>query len=109
MTKEELEEIFEDLNISYNEGIQNIEKNDIYPRIVFFDYVWEPFLASGQNYNTKVTYQISFFSFKPRNPVLLKLKENLSLKNLNPTIYHEFIKETREFHSYFSLEVLENI
>lgn len=109
MTKKEFEEIFQKLNISYNEGIQNIDKNDVYPRVVFFDYVWEPLNASGKNYNTKVTYQVSFFSYKPRDVDLLNIKKELSSKNINPTIYHEYLKETREFHSYFSVEVLENI
>lgn len=109
MTKKEFEEIFKKLNISYNEGIQNIDKNNSSLRVVFFDYVWEPLNASGKNYNTKVTYQVSFFSYEPRNADLLKLKKELSSKNINPTIYHEYIKDKREFHSYFSVEVLENI
>ena len=41
MNKETLENIFKKLNITYNEGIQNMESNNTLPRLVFFDYVWD--------------------------------------------------------------------
>ena len=109
MNKETLENIFKKLNITYNEGIQNMESNDTLPRLVFFDYVWDPITASGENYNTVVTYQISFFSLMPRDPLLIDLKNKLSEFQINPIIYHEYLKEKREFHSYFSIEISENL
>lgn len=109
MSKEELEKIFIKLNIKADEGIQNMDNNDCYPRVVYFDYVWEDITASGNKYNTKVTYQISFRSDMPRHPKLIELKEKLLDYDLHPIIYHEYIKEKREWHSYFSLEILENV
>ena len=109
MTKKELVEIFQKLDISYAEGIQHIDDNNQSERIVFWDYVWESLIASGQEYNTLVTYQISFFALDSRNYKLIGLRKALEKLNLHPTIYHEYNKETREFHSYFSLEIMENI
>lgn len=109
MNKEEFETIFKELDISISEGIENIENNDIHPRVVYWDFLWTPVTSSGHTYDTKVTYQVSFFSLKPRDSKLIQLKKKLSLLKLNPVIQHEYIKEKREWHSYFSLEVLENI
>lgn len=109
MTKKSLVELFEKLEITCNEGIQNMKENNTHPRVVFFEYVWESITASGSKYNTNVTYQVSFFSMEPRNEKLISLVKELSSLNINPTVYHEYLKETREFHSYFSIEVLEDI
>ena len=78
-------------------------------RIHFWDYIWEDIVASGSNYNTNVTYQISVVANKPRHPKLLELKKKLNAKGLNPTIQHEYLTEQRRVHSFFSIEVLENI
>ena len=99
MKKNELVSLFEKLDIVFNEGIQFMEQNDSYPRIVFFEYLWEDILASGNNYTGLVNYQISFRS----------LKKLLNSSNIHPKISHEYIKDKREFHSYFSIEVLENV
>lgn len=109
MNKKELEDIFKKLRISASEGIENLDNNNTYPRVVYWDFLWNPLTASGEAYNTKVTYQISFFSLIPRDPLLLELKHKLSSIKLNPIIQREYIKEKREWHSFFSLEVLENI
>ena len=109
MSKEELVEFLSLLDIPFNEGIQNDKNTNSKERIVFWDYVWDSLSASGKEYNTLVTYQVSFFSLIPRNPKLVELKRLLNEKGINPTIYHEFDQERKEFHSYFSIEVLEKI
>lgn len=109
MTKDELENIFKNCNIVYNEGIQYMDYNEVYPQIVFFEYRWEDIIASGKKNNTVVNYQISFRSLQPRDPNLLKLKQLLNEKEIYPTISHEYIKDKREFHSYFAVEVLEDV
>lgn len=109
MTKEELIELFEKIGVPYNEGIQNLDYNSSTQRIVFFEYIWESITASSKKYNTNVTYQISFFSLQPRDKKLLELRKELNLKNINPKFYHEYIKEKQEFHTYFSIDVLEDI
>ena len=47
MDKEKFIEILESIDIPVNEGIQNDKDKNKYPRIVFWDYVWEPYTASG--------------------------------------------------------------
>lgn len=109
MEKSELEEIFKQCEIVYNEGIQFLDYNDIYPRIVFFEYRWEDIIASGKKNNTLVNYQVSFRSLMPRDPKLIKLKQLLNEKDIYPVISIEYIKEKREFHTYFAIEVLEDV
>ena len=109
LTKDELILILKKLQIPFNDSIQNLEENNSLPRLVFWEYCWEPYTASGKKYNTLVTYQLSFFSNISRDPILLKLRNEFAEKNIVPTIYIEYLNEKREFHSYFSIEVLENI
>lgn len=109
MNKEQLEELLKELHIPFNEGIQNDKDTNVYPRIVFWEYVWDPNVASDSEYNTKVTYQISFFAKEPRNQKLLELKRKLNAKKIFPYIEHEYIEKNQYFHSFFSLEVVENI
>lgn len=109
MEKEDLIKIFKELDIPTNEGIQNDTDTNKYPRIVFWEFLWVPIGASGEKYNTKVTYQVSFYSKKPRDEKLLKLKEKLNEKGINPIIEHEFAEKKRDIHSYFAIEVLENV
>lgn len=109
MTKSELVELLKGLNIPFNEGTPNdkvIENPEI---IYFWDYYWDDLVASGKEYNTNVTYQISFLAEIPRSPKLIELKHKLNVIGLHPSIQHEYDAETRRWHSYFALEVLENI
>ena len=109
MTKKELIDLLKELDIPINEGIQNDKDKYTFPRIVFWEYVWSPIVASDTEYNTTVTYQISFFSNKPRDEKLIKLKNLLNKKHLYPTIEHEYVKENKMFHSFFPVEVIEKI
>ena len=87
MEKDELIKTLESLGIAFNEGIQNDRNTNQYPRIVFWEYVWEPLSASGEVYDTKVTYQVSFFSDIPRHHKLLELlRRELSLQ-LNTNMF----------------------
>lgn len=109
MTKDDLVKLLKSLNVPVSEG--EPEDNDIEEetRICFWEYVWEPLTASSKEYNTKVTYQISVISNKPRNKAILVLKKELDKIGLHPVIQHEKDIESRRWHSYFALEVLENI
>lgn len=62
MKKEKLIEILESLGIAVNEGESTVLNSSRYPRIVFWDYIWEDKLASDETYSTVETYQISFFA-----------------------------------------------
>ena len=109
MNKDDLVNLLNELDIPVNEGIQNDRYTNIYPRIVFWYYVWDPIIASNKEYDTKVTYQISFFSKEPRNPKLLKLRKKLAKKEIFPYIEREYIKKDQYFHSFFAIDVLENL
>jgi len=109
MNKKELKELLNELEIPVNEGIQNDKDINVYPRIVFWEYVWDPIIASQKEYDTKVIYQISFFSKKPRDEKLLQLRKKLIDKKIFPYIEHEYIQDKKYFHSFFPIEVLEHI
>ena len=109
MNKEELIKILESLKIPINEGIQNDKDTNIYPRIVFWEYGWDPITGSGTEYDTNVIYQISFFSKMPRDPKLIALKKKLKEKKIIPYIEHEYIQDKKYFHSFFPIEIRENI
>ena len=98
MTKEELVELLKELNVPLSESTPKDDEMEEEIRIHFWDYIWEDITSSGYNYNTNVTYQISIIAEK-------KLNE----KGLFPTIQHEYLTEKRRVHSFFSLEVLENV
>lgn len=109
MTKSELIELLNSLEIPCDEGTPQDKDMEAEIRICFWDYIWEDITASGTDYNTKVTYQVSIIANKPRHPKLLELKKILNEKLLFPTIQHEHLIEKRRVHSFFSLEVLENV
>lgn len=109
MTKFDLQDLLDSLKIAVNEGIQNDINTNIYPRVVYWDYLWSTNTASGTNYSDIVTYQISFFSDIPRHPKLLELKKKLNEMKIFPEIEHEYIEKDRYWHSFFAIEVLENV
>ena len=109
MTKQKYADLLDTLGIKVNEGVQNDVDANTYPRLVYWEFVWDSMVASGEEYDTKVTYQTSFFSQMPRDPKLIELKNKLNELGLFPIISHEYIKEDRHFHSYFAIELLENV
>lgn len=109
MTKKELVELLENLNVPLSEATPDDSDMEEEIRICYWDYVWDPISASGFEYNTIVTYQISVIADKPRHPKLLELKNKLNDIGLLPRIQHEYITSDRRIHSYFSIDVEENI
>lgn len=109
MTKNELGELLDSLNIPIAEGIQNDKDTNAPVRICYWEYVWEPLMASDKEYNTNVTYQISVFADMPRHKKLLELKKALNNKGIYPIIQHEYVAKDKRFHSYFAIEVQENV
>lgn len=109
MNKEELVELLKELKVPLSEAAPKDDDIEEEIRIHFWDYIWEDISASGSNYNTNVTYQVSVIADKPRHPKLLELKKKLNESGLCPTIQHEYLAEKRRVHSFFSLEVLENV
>lgn len=107
MNKEELIQILEETGIPFNEALSSEENKNQFPRIVFWEYIWEDVSASDQSIETVVTYQISLYNRSPRHQSVLDLKNALNNANERPTFYHEFIEDKKEFHTYLSIEVLE--
>ncbi len=109
ITKEDLVKLLKSFNVPATEGVP--EDNDIEAetRICFWEYVWDDIVASCEVYKTKVTYQVSVISEYPRCKELLKLKKKLNELNQFPMIQHEKDIQTRRWHSYFSIDVLEEI
>lgn len=105
MTKNDLIILLQSLNIAVNEGVSSKDNINIYPRIVFWDYLWEYQTASSGGYADVQTYQISFFSKTPRHQKILELREKLKRMNLFPVISHEYVEEDRIFHSFLSLDI----
>lgn len=109
MKKDELIKLLSSLNIPVNEGESSIANSNIYPRIVYWDYIWEDKNASDETYIVVETYQISFFAKEPRHQKLLELRDKLRECGIHPIIQHEYIKENgkdrKYYHSFFNLEI----
>ena len=109
MTKYEFEKILDSLRIAVAEGINKDKDTNIFPRIIFWEIFWDFLQASSKNYDTVVTYQISFFSKTPRDQKLLDLTKKLLDLGIVIQVSHEYIQNERYFHSYFSLDLLEDV
>lgn len=109
MTKQEYIDLLDELDIPVSESTPKDEDMEEEIRIHLWEYNWEDNLASGQDYNTIVTYQTSVIASKPRHSKLLELKNKLNDKGYYPSIQHEYLPEKRRVHSFFSIEILENI
>ncbi len=109
MTKTELVDILKKLNVPISESTPEDDEMEADIRICYWDYYWKDITASNSNYNTEVTYQISVIASIPRHPKLIELKKELNKIGLFPEFQHEYLTEKRRIHSFFSLDVLENI
>lgn len=116
MTKDELSSLLKRLNIPVGEGEHFLEAKGQYPKVAYWEYVWEDDMASGDDYEELVTYQVSFASTHRRDPALVMLKRLLNDEyRLHPVIYHEYVRADGGsngpgyYHSYFSLQVYESL
>lgn len=113
MTKKELSTLLHKIDgVAIGEGEQFLDSGDTYPKIAYWEYVWTDTMASGDDYHTIVTYQVSFLSKKPRDPKLIELKKLLNADDLHPVIYSEYStgqNKAGEYHSYFSIDVVEDL
>lgn len=107
MTKEELSQLLHNACDTVNEGIASKKNENVYPRILYWSYIWEDSMASGDAYQELHTYQVSMFATEPPgiNQCLLKLRDLLRHEGLHPAIYHEYNEEDHVWHSYMSVEV----
>lgn len=94
------------------EGEQAFDRKGKYPKITYWETVWTDHNASGDDYETTVTYQISYCDRKPRSQGLLNLKKALNSARLHPVFYHEHVVPTDNppyFHSYCAVDVDEDL
>lgn len=109
LSKEKLSNILNDLKIPVADSMFNKEFENKIPRVVYWDFLWEPNNASGLSTSTIVTYQVSFISKTPRNPKLMELLQKLNEIGITPVVSHEHDIETRTVHSAFAIQVIENV
>lgn len=76
MTQKKLSEILHGTGCPVNEGVSSLRNTMKFPRIDYWEILWEDVMASGNEYDQKITWQISFYADKPRNPKLVELKRN---------------------------------
>jgi len=110
ITKAKFLNILKSTGVSVREGEQYLDDLKTFPKIAYWDYYWADEMASGNDYETVITYQVSFCSRTPRHESLLALRQALNDAGLHPAISHEYVKATSGpgyYHSYFSVDVTE--
>ena len=112
ITKKQLVTVLESLDIPAREGEQYLDDVKEFPKIAYWEYYWADSMASGDDYHTVVTYQVSFASRTARHEKLLALKEALNALGLHPNISHEYVKAQNGpgwHHSYFGVDIVEDL
>lgn len=109
MTRDEMIAMLKECCDSVHEGITPTKEQNTYPRIVYWDFLWNADTSSGTAYALLNTYQISVFSTKPprQNNVILALRNKLYADGKFPAISHEYNEEDHIWHAYFALEIAE--
>lgn len=112
LTKAEFISIVNSVGVTAREGEQYLEDRRVFPKIAYWDYYWSDNMASGGDYKTTVTRQVSFASRTPRHPKLLALKAAFNDAGIHPNISHEYVKGMDGpgwWHSYFAVDVEEDL
>lgn len=112
MTKTELVELINSTNITARENELYLEDLKTFPKIAYWEYIIEDVMASGDDYETVVTYQVSFASRTARPAELLTLKRAFNAAGYHPVIYHETLPATNGpawHHYYFRVEITEEM
>lgn len=113
MKKRELSELLHSLNIPVNEGISSEENMSKYPRVIYWPFIEQDDMASGEEYCNRVTYQISMFARTPQHEKYRELRKKLRELGIHPVFRHEYIENdpifVKMWHTYFELEVTEEL
>ena len=112
MTKAQLIELIESVGVTARETELYLEDAKTFPKIAYWEYVIEDVMASGDGYETIVTYQVSLAARTVRPEALLRLKKVFNDAGYHPVIYHETLNGTNGpawHHYYFKIEVTEDL
>jgi hypothetical protein len=112
MTKSKLIKLIESTGVTSRENELYLEDMKTFPKIAYWEYIIEDVMASGDDYETVVTYQVSFASRTARPQELLKLKKAFNAAGYHPIIYHETLPATNGpawHHYYFQVGVTEEL
>lgn len=112
LTKERFAEIVQSVGVPAREGENYLDDAKTFPKIAYWEYVWDDTRASGEAYDTVVTYQLSFASRTARHEKLLALKKALNDEGLHPVFYHEYVKGANGpgyHHTYCAVDVTETL
>ena len=112
MTKAELIALIESTGVTARENELLLEDLKTFPKIAYWEYIIEDVMASGDDYETVVTYQVSFASRTARPAELLTLKRAFNAAGYHPMIFHETVKATNGpawHHYYFNVEIEEEM
>lgn len=110
-TKKDLSEVLHLVGVTVREGENFLDDVSIPQKIAYWEMSWRDFTSSGEGYQTKVTYQISYVTDKGRDAYIKRLKWLLNSKGCYPDIYHEYVHGTNGpgyHHWYLSVDVLED-
>lgn len=112
MTKSELVRLIQSVGVTARENELYLEDMRSFPKIAYWEYIIEDVMASGDDYETVVTYQVSFASRISRPIELLRLKKAFNDAGYHPIIYHETLNATNGpawHHYYFRVEITEDM
>ena len=112
MTKAELVNIIESADVTARENELYLEDMKTFPKIAYWEYIIEDIMASGGDYETVVTYQVSLAARASRPQELLTLKKAFNDAGYHPVIYHETLSATNGpawHHYYFRVEITEEM
>ena len=113
MKKSELSELLHALNIPVNEGISSEENMNQYPRVIYWPYIEQDDMTSGEGYCNRATYQVSLFARAPQHAKYWELRKVLREKGIHPVFRHEYVENdpifAKTWHTYFEIEVTEDL
>lgn len=113
MTKTELVAVLDSVEgLPAREGEQYLDDLKTFPKLAYWEYLWHDDMASGEDYHTVITVQVSFTSRTPRHAKLLALKQALNDVGLHPDWMHEYVKADSApgyYHSYCGIDVTEEL
>ena len=110
MTEKDLSRLLKglDTDIPVNKWKSDKEAAGKKTRIVYWPFYDTDVAASGDTFEEVRTYQISIYATQPDDPVIKKLRNALRNQGIHPKIQHEYVIEEGMFHSFTSVDVIQD-